>query len=146
MIANLRRTGPPMNIPRISVLGLMVAVALIGVVLGAFRVHCSVGSFVAGGIGIAVVRTHRKLGLDRPRGEAARNRSWFVLFAQSLAVAANLLCLAIVPCFLLVLMLVPNTFQIYGPPPETVVVAILISSLLGWPVSVLIRHKARWFA
>lgn len=133
-------THPP---GRISVLGLMVAVALIGVVLGAFRIHFSLGSFVAGMIAIAVVRTRRMLRAARPDTQSPGGRSGLGLFVRSLVDAACLLCLTVVPCVILVFMIFID-YRRDPPSVKSQLKVIVIVALLGWPLSVQIRREMRW--
>ena len=102
----------------ITVRKLMAAVAVLGLILRAFRAHFSLGSFVAGALGIAWVETARAVRRrEEESGAAVGMLAAVELFAHSTAMAAVILVGSMVPVALIGPLLVPEGGCRPGPGP-----------------------------
>src|SRR4051812_26435627 len=96
-----------MTTARLTVRGLMIVVGLIGVLLGSFRFHFSVGSFVSGVVAIAAIRTSGKIAKLHSTGRPIRDVDRVMTFGKSFVTASVLLSASSMPVVLL--------FKCYDP-------------------------------
>ena len=80
---------------------MMIAVALIGVALAAFRVHFSVGSFVAGALSIGWIETAKQIKRRETAGARVRILAMIGLFGSSAAIASGMIAGSMIPVVLL---------------------------------------------
>jgi hypothetical protein len=72
---------------RLTIRGTLLSIALIGVTMGAFRWHISIGSFVAGVLALTIVRTREVIGGFRRQGLPMGADAMWTLAFSSLAVS-----------------------------------------------------------
>ena len=109
---------------QLTVRRLMAAVALLGVALGAFRAHLSLGSFVAGMLSIAWIETGRWVGRREAAGLAAGAIATVGAFIRSMGVAAAVIVGSMVPVVIMSPLLSPRSGCQVNFPEEVLFVTV----------------------
>ncbi|WP_435018046.1 hypothetical protein TA3x_005686 [Tundrisphaera sp. TA3] len=140
-----------MKAVRLSVKEMMIAVGLIGILMGAFRIHLSIGSFLAGVVALATIRARGKFAQHQSEGRLVQERERLICFAKSVGVATLLLAVSSLPAVVLM-----NDYAMYVPAPRIFYLPIrthawrihymtsdliVLFALSGAPISAILR---RW--
>lgn len=115
----------------ITVRKLMAAVAVLGLVLAAFRAHLSLGSFVVRASGIAWIEAGRAARRREAAGAAVGVLAAVGLFARSLALAALILVAAMVPAVVALVLAAMTSGGRYRSPGSLPFFALMPLGLYG---------------
>ena len=126
---------------RLSVRGLMLAVALAAVCLAAFRLHFSLGCFVWCVLSLALLRTSQAVKRLHANGLSAGRRTRLRLFLSSVAVSSTILVVSLLPSLCIIPIIAAPQMHHIPEFGREGVLGICVSAMLSIPIVTMLRRR-----